>query len=86
MTSRERFEEWACKHHGPNTPTDLRDRRGEYAAGWLEKDWTAWQASRRAALEDALRAVQRAGLDYPCVEREPAEAAYDAIRALMEGE
>ncbi len=72
-----------------------------FAAYWKDNEFTgyydfpgdyeqvaedAWQVSRRTALEDALRAVQRAGLDYPCVEREPAEAAYDAIRALMEGE
>lgn len=72
MTEREKFE----SHYG----VPVEQRRAPSAGGYARRDfqlmWAAWQASRRAALEEAIRAtVQAKTTSHAC----------DAIRALADG-
>lgn len=57
MTERETFEAWV-RSEDPTAPLHRRDmegseRFGEYCAHWIDEQWTAWQASRRAAIKEA---------------------------------
>lgn len=53
MTEREAFEAWlADDMHRAGLPLETAKRRAADSQG---RDWAAWQASRRQALEDAKR-------------------------------
>jgi hypothetical protein len=55
MTEREKFEAW-CREEGINP--DKCDRAGVYSYPSARVAWRAWQASRRAALEEACAAIK----------------------------
>lgn len=62
MSEREKFEAWV-RSEDPTAPLHRRDmegseRFGEYCAHWIDEQWTAWQASRRAALEEMDKALR----------------------------
>jgi len=53
--SKTAFEAWArpaC--HPLMHDWALRDACGDYSSTWVQSNWSAWQASRKVALEDAL--------------------------------
>jgi hypothetical protein len=74
MTEREQFADWW-------------ERRGPEAVhmSWTEDAcWFAWQASRRAALEEAAKTCEALN-DEPASWGTPTDCA-DAVRALADGD
>jgi hypothetical protein len=69
MSEREQFEAWV-RSKDPVAPLHRRDvkgseRIGQYCVHWIQDQWESWQASRRAALEEAATLIGTKG-KRPC--------------------
>ena len=72
MSDREQFEDWA-EEKGHDVLRDPAWSNRDYQSIPCEDAWLCWQASRRAALEEAVRVTAQA---------QTTSHACDAIRAL----
>ena len=51
--SRATFEAWLKTEYKPGCAMLMTDSDGDYMNAWTMREWSAWQASRKEALEEA---------------------------------